>query len=147
MREIKFRVWDNKIKEYIVPEQFEILLLANDKKTPVCNLNLSNNIYDFYKAENIEVDMFTGLKDKYEKEIYEGDIVYSFNSRLIQHYDSEIELEYDEMGGIVIFEDGNFKLENLFGETKNTYLSIYSFEEFEEFEVVGNIHENKEFLK
>ena len=51
------------------------------------------------------------------------------------------------MDGIVIFEDGNFKLENLFGETKNTYLSIYSFEEFEEFEVVGNIHENKEFLK
>ncbi len=143
MREVKFRVWDKKKKEYIVPEKFEILLLSNDRETPVYKINLNNNIYDFYKAENIEVEMFTGLKDKYEKDIYEGDIVYSFNSRLIQHYDSEIELEYDEMDGIVIFEDGNFKLENLFGET----LSIYSFEEFEEFEVVGNIHENKEFLK
>ena len=147
MREVKFRVWDKKKKEYIVPEKFEILLLSSDRETPVYKINLNNNIYDFYKAENIEVEMFTGLKDKYEKDIYEGDIVYSFNSRLIQHYDSEIEPEYDEMDGIVIFEDGNFKLENLFGETKNTYLSIYSFEEFEEFEVVGNIHENKEFLK
>ena len=53
------------------------------------------------------------------------------------------ELEYDEINGIVIFEEGNFKLEKLSGATSDTYY----FEEFEEFEVIGNIHETKEFLK
>lgn len=119
MRKVKFRVWNKNNKEYIVPEQFEILLLSNDNETPVYKLNLNNNIYEFYKAENIEVEMFTGLKDKYEKDFYEGDIIYSYISRLIQHYDSEIELESD----------------------------TYFFEEFEEFVVIGNIHETKEFLK
>ena len=129
MREIKFRVWDKKIKEYIVPEQFEILLLcSNDKKTPVCNLNLSNNIYDFYKAENIEVDMFTGLKDKKGKEIYEGDLVKLLDT-------------IDEIVCVVKYAYGSYILENgeyteYLGEVEERFL-----------EVVGNIYENKEFLK
>ena len=128
MREIKFRVWDKKIKEYIVPEQFEILLLANDKKTPICNLNLSNNIYDFYKAENIEVDMFTGLKDKKGKEIYEGDLV-------------EISDSDDDIICQVKYEYGSFIL------VKGEYTEYLGEVEERFLEVVGNIHENKEFLK
>lgn len=128
MREIKFRVWDNKIKEYIVPEQFEILLLANDKKTPVCNLNLSNNIYDFYKAENIEVDMFTGLKDKYEKEIYEGDLV-------------ELLDTIDEIVCVVKYEYGAYILEN------GDYREELSNCEERFLLVVGNIYENKKLME
>ena len=124
MREIKFRVWDKKIKEYIVPEQFEILLLSNDKKTPVYNLNLSNNIYDFYKAENIEVDMFTGLKDKYEKEIYERDLV-------------EISDSDDDIICQVKYEYGSFVLE------KGEYTEYLGEVEERFLEVVGNIYENK----
>ena len=127
MREIKFRVWDNKIKEYIVPEQFEILLLANDKKTPVCNLNLSNNIYDFYKAENIEVDMFTGLKDKKGKEIYEGDLVEISDS------DDDIICQVKYEYGSFILEKGEYT--EYLGEVEERFL-----------EVVGNILENPELL-
>ena len=129
MREIKFRVWDKKIKEYIVPEQFEILLLcSNDKKTPVCNLNLSNNIYDFYKAENIEVDMFTGLKDKKGKEIYEGDLVKLLDT-------------IDEIVCVVKYAYGSYILENgeyteYLGEVEERFL-----------EVVGNIYENKKLME
>ena len=128
MREIKFRVWDKKIKEYIVPEQFEILLLSNDKKTPVCNLNLSNNIYDFYKAENIEVDMFTGLKDKYEKEIYEGDLVEISDS------DDDIICQVKYEYGSFILEKGEYT--EYLGEVEERFL-----------EVVGNIFQNEELLE
>ena len=128
MREIKFRVWDKKIKEYIVPEQFEILLLANDKKTPVCNLNLSNNIYDFYKAENIEVDMFTGLKDKYEKEIYERDLVEISDS------DDDIICQVKYEYGSFILEKGEYT--EYLGEVEERFL-----------EVVGNIYENKKLME
>ena len=129
MREIKFRVWDKKIKEYIVPEQFEILLLcSNDKKTPVCNLNLSNNIYDFYKAENIEVDMFTGLKDKYEKEIYEGDLVEISDS------DDDIICQVKYEYGSFILEKGDYREE--LGNVEERFL-----------EIVGNIFQNEELLE
>ena len=128
MREIKFRVWDKKIKEYIVPEQFEILLLSDDEKTPVCNLNLSNNIYDFYKAENIEVDMFTGLKDKYEKEIYEGDLVKLLDT-------------IDEIVCVVKYEYGAYILEN------GDYREELSNCEERFLLAVGNIYENKKLME
>ena len=128
MKDSKFRVWDQKIKEYIVPKQFEILLLSNDKEIPVYNLNLSNNIYDFYKAENIKVEMFTGLKDKYEKEIYDGD--------LIKLSDSD-----DDIICQVKYEYGSFILEK--GEYTEHIVEVE--ERF--LEVIGNMFENKELLE
>ena len=128
MREIKFRVWDKKIKEYIIPEQFEILLLSNDEKTPIYNLNLSNNIYDFYKAENIEVDMFTGLKDKKGKEIYEGDLVKLLDT-------------IDEIVCVVKYEYGSYILEN------GDYREELSNCEERFLKIVGNIFQNEELLE
>jgi len=56
MREIKFRGWDKSIKKMIYPKLW-------DNSMP-------SNWQHWY-----ELMQFTGLKDKNEKEIYEGDIV------------------------------------------------------------------------
>jgi len=71
---------------------------------------------------------WTGLLDKNGREIYEGDL-----------------LKY-EMGSIweVIFEDGCFKRNSLTARYGSKKLLLDSPEQFE---IIGNIHENPELLK
>lgn len=55
MREIKFRIWDIRLKTYL-PFTEDLKLLK-------------------FQIEEYVIQQFTGLKDKKGKEIYEGDIV------------------------------------------------------------------------
>lgn len=59
MREIKFRIWDINARKWL--KSFNIDLL------------------DIPKFNLAEVNQYTGLKDKNNKEIYEGDILLSSN--------------------------------------------------------------------
>jgi len=64
MREIKFRAWDKKTRTFI-PEK---LVTINMKGNIIlCNV-------DGFER-NIVLMQFTGLLDKFGKEIYEGDVV------------------------------------------------------------------------
>ncbi len=63
-REIKFRAWDKKFKEMI----FDIQTPNGPPQPYFFGYYLDNKGFDIMQ--------FTGLKDRNDKEIYEGDILY-----------------------------------------------------------------------
>lgn len=116
MRELKFRVWWKDESEPSIYTEYD---LFDDTWT---------------NAEHTAIEQYTGLKDKSDKEICEGDIVrWSFkgmNNRLIHTADAvewksyaEEEWPYSTISGFTLpdSEDG--------------------------YEVIGNIHENPELLE
>ena len=67
MREIKFRVWDN--RHEIMMKLSEVNLYST--------IDIISNVF----KDSLNVIQYTGLKDKNSKEIYEGDIIkYDFNN-------------------------------------------------------------------
>ena len=121
MREIKFRAWVKDEKAI-----FEVVLInyVTKKVTYLSErvghlLNIRHE-----KFNDIELMEYTGLKDKNNKEIYEGDILFeSFGEEYFK----------------VVFEDGSFRV-----ETEEYSLALKEYAHI--CEVVGNIYENPELL-
>ena len=123
MREIKFRVWDTENKEMLRVQEldFEDTFYGG-------RLSIRTEQYnDYFDIEDMILMQYTGLHDKNEKEIYEGDIVKSFfvdtdeaGNEIYKYYIMEV--KYDEI------------------------LCSYKIDKFMNLEVIGNIYENKELL-
>ena len=120
MREIKFRAWNKKNKEW----SSEICLYHKTvgKRYEYNALKLDT---DF---DHVIVSQFTGLKDKNGKEIYEGDIIETKTDIFTIFY-SEKDFEF------IIY------LERLDNYYRLTYLSG-----FKDFKCIGNIYENEDLL-
>lgn len=119
-RELKFRNWKNGFS-------FFNLLEDND-----------NDFYEFYRYGDDIIEQYTGLKDKNNKEIYEGDIVeeeIDFNSKMTDGvFKYKVYWDSDTL---------TWGLEPIgFGSIHNDLWECN-----QSIEVIGNIHENKELLK
>jgi len=124
MREIKFRAWDKE----------------NEKMMKVSSLHLENKeisvkengTFRLFRMQDLM--QYTGLKDKNNKEIYEGDIVLVKPGGTSTWYKT-----------VVKFKEGAFIASLIDGED---YIYIFNrgFDS-NDFEIIGNIYKNKKLLE
>ena len=86
-----------------------------------------NNYYRNYVVDKETIGQYTGLKDKYGREIYEGDILYYRDAKFQTH---------------IVYHNGGFYFSH-FGGTTFTAIGDH---EINKYTVVGNIYDNKELL-
>ena len=139
MREIKFRAWDKEHQVMYLPEYSEVRYMS------VESLNEDNSL--------LEIMQYTGVKDKYDKEIYEGDIlawhwdiidfknkdtevgVIEYDLETLQYVLNKYEKKYyPAINNDASYDDGKRALESLF------------YPEYD-YKVIGNIYENSELLE
>ncbi len=117
MRDIKFRAWDKKTRQFVIhPDS-----LGGGKDYDISEIAYWNSVID-----RVELMQYTGLKDKNGMEIYESDIL-----EYIDEYIQEDLISY--LKGIVTYTDGGFQIDN-----KGLVA------EWGTVKVIGNIYENKE---
>ena len=125
MREIKFRAWHK--EEKIIGEVLGIDILHKE----IFFSNEDVDCYEHTDFKDIELMQYTGLKDKNNKEVYEGDIV-----KLRANHGIGVIKYYDEWGAFVV---EYIKPRPLVVLGMNYYK--------EDIEILGNIYENSELIK
>ena len=133
MKEIKFRAWD-------------------EEEGMIYGLNKIFLEYDGHKGnperlfQTIPLMQYTGLNDKNGKEIYEGDIISTYQQ--VPRKTISDKFQKITQIGEVIYEAPSFSIILQNKEIK-TYLGNWiDFDDFAEpYEIIGNIFENPERLK
>lgn len=134
MGEIKFRAWDKKKNKMIYIHSNDSILLKNNQAI----VYREDQFYDDEECfccesiNDVELLQYTGLKDKNDKEIYEGDIVIAN----LKYFDIKNEKCK------VIFKDGSFGIQ--YGYCDDYFKS---FSAWDDFEVIGNIYTNPDLIK
>lgn len=125
MRDIKFRAWDYE-KEKMLDWKWLV---------GYCDLSFlfeSNSPEDVFYIKPMQ---FTGLQDKFGRDIYEGDIVQEIIGGDGRHEPFEFK-EMDKEDSVVTFFDGAF----------TAYCACVG-EINHRLDVIGNIHQNPELLE
>lgn len=124
MRKIKFRAWHKEKK--IMGEVLGIDILHKE----IFFSNEDVDCYEHVDFKNIELMQYTELKDKNNKEIYEGDIV-----KLRANHGIGVVKYYDEWGAFIV------------EYIKPRPLAVLGMNYYkEDIEILGNIYENPELL-
>lgn len=123
---LRYRAWDKHGQKMFANDELIIWngnVYANDSKKLTCNNLKGWSIDDEYLMQS------TGLFDKNGQEIFEGDVVRVLDSLYTVFYDTE---------------KGSYRLKPHDDRWNVDYMSNFS--HGGNFEVVGNIYENKEYL-
>jgi uncharacterized phage protein (TIGR01671 family) len=125
MREIKFRAWDKRLKEWLGAHHWVI-----DPNNGAVMVYLEDE--ELYRVINhVALMQYTGLKDKNGVEIYEGDLF----------EDGE-----DESVNWVVY-DADYAGYGTEGNHGNNWWTPADLAKHaSEYEVIGNIYENKDLL-
>ena len=128
MREIKFRAWLKKEKKMV---NVETLFIGINR---LCFGNSKTEDLFFRDFEEVELMQYTELTDKNGKEIYEGDIVLVKPGGISTWYKTVVEFKEGALIASLINGENHFYIFNP-GFDSN------------DFEVIGNIYENKKLLE
>ena len=130
MREIKFRVWNG--KEWLKDEDGSAKYVI-DREGNVFFVR-AGDFEDVVLPVEAEISLYTGLKDKNGKEIYEGDIV----------------IDLDGYVGIVVFSNGSFWIELIppyNWDPMVTACILNGRKGITNLRIIGNIYENPQLLE
>lgn len=147
MNNLKFRAWDKKLK-----------LLGNvsyidfDSKKMIYHNH--NGLFNYYaNFEDVEIMQSTGLFDKNGTEIFEGDIVEFPEVYVFSDFEEGL-IGVDGFNIASVVKRGNYvTLDNFAGEDGATERELENYKctfddlDFKNFEIIGNIYENKELLE
>lgn len=155
-RPIKFRVWDKArnhwlqdsessfhcFSDYFIDFNGRIVCFSGEIQNPIklqrehdlSYLSFNPGPIVTNQEDRFIIQQFIGLKDKNDKEIYEGDIV-KFRYEMYEH-------DWTDDLGEVFFENGMF----IFGRKTEFTTSDCNFDE-QSIEIIGNIFENPELRK
>ena len=130
MRDIKFRCWDTENKEMLEVQELDYEDSYNGQ--PMIRTTMYS---DYFDTEDMILMQYVGLKDKNEKEIYEGDIVkFRFKDDREEFPDLIGYIEYQTTFTAfrIMSNQGSFKID---------------ITEIKFIEVIGNIYENPKLLE
>ena len=130
MREIKFRAWDEEDKRMYCDDKVIVTFIGFLEEVYVKRNSTVDELIDY------KLMQYTGLKDKNDKEIYEGDILKGTTKG---NSEEVLAITY------VKWDRGQF---DLFTEmTSDSWEdALYNYMQFFDVEVIGNIYENKDLL-
>ena len=135
MRQIKFRAWDSMEKVMLTvceASSFDGCDSSDGKKNRTdkhSRMTWTGACYENGKHQDYVLLQFTGLHDKYGKEIYEGDICRNLDQKHI--------VEYSE---------GRYILSNKYADTCGELFYFHK-EAYGTLEVIGNIYETPGLLE
>lgn len=135
-RVIKFRAWDA-TNSRMVYDEFYI-----HQKTGTCfylndNDTTGEPLYDCGEEEPTLMQ-FTGLNDKWGKEIYEGDIVESDHSPLGKP---------SRITRVIVYHNGAFRTQRSKGSSATRFNSLFPQKIYKtNLKVIGNIFQNPELI-
>ena len=116
------------------PDDISYICLINNIHFSSTSIHKFNDIDYIENTDDVVIMQYTGLKNKNEKEIYEGDIIKGFIGKSIIN------------PCVIVFQDRTFVLSDINNEQFNGHRIFGHHDDKNQIEVIGNIYENPELI-